>query len=77
MPEVTASYGTTLDFILFSKLSQIVCLNNINILVCQLNKCDCRLSNLKKVLLLHYATIILKLVVHDNISYYIIQFRLY
>ena len=67
MSDVTAIYGTPLDFIVFfwifsynfddylclnycilTKLSQIACLINIHILVCQLAKCDCWLWKVLK-----------------------------
>ena len=40
--QLTASYGRPFDFIAFV-LSQIVCLINVQVLVCQHAKCDCRL----------------------------------
>ena len=59
MPDLTASYGTPLillrlfgyfhddhsclNYYIFIKLLQIICLINLHILVCQNAKCDCKL----------------------------------
>ena len=70
MPNVTAIYGRPFDFIagfdehsclkycIFSQHSQSVCLININILVCQKARCDCKDSLVQLCLFVNFRILL-------------------